>query len=70
MVLLEGVDLPFAISAPLVKLAIFAGGKVITQTIKAFRDTDMAGPFLAGFAELLMVLVIVALAALGASKDI
>ena len=67
---LESVDLPLAVSAMLVEFTIFAGGEVIAQAVEALGDTNMTGSFLAGIAEFLVVLVVVAFAALGASKDV
>ena len=67
---LESVYLPLAVSTMFIKVAVFAGRKVVAQAVKAFGNTNVSSAFLARLAKLLMVLVVVAFATFGASKDI
>ena len=68
--LLEGVDLPFTVGTSFIEFAILTGGKMVAKAVEAFGHANVPGPFFASFAELFMVLIVVAFAALGAPQDV
>ena len=70
VIFLELVNLPLTISALAIKLAVFAGRKVVAEAAKALWYANVARSFFAGFAEFLAVFVVVTLTALRASENV